>query len=234
MIALWLVLVCISLCACGQTKTGKSNSAEPTQQTQPQKLELQAGQVYSFGHYEQDGDPSTTEPISWQVLEVQEGKALLISQYALDVQLFHVDWNDTSWENCTLRSWLNQDFWNNAFTAQEQARVLTTTVSADPNAEYDSDPGNQTQDKVFLLSMQEALTLLPEADSRQCQGTAYAKSCDLWLNQDGYCNWWLRTPGQNEAYACAVLSSGGIDTAGSYVVYGDKGVRPVLWLNTNP
>ena len=230
---LLLLVLCLSICACGQDQTISTENpgTEPTQQTQPQKLELEVGQIYDFGQYEQDGNSDTTEAISWQVLAVEDGKALLISQYALDVQLFHTDWSNTSWENCTMRTWLNKDFWNNAFTPEEQARVLTTTVIADSNSEYTSDPGNDTQDKVFLLSIQEVLTLMPEKDSRKCQGTEYAKSCDLWLSEDGYCNWWLRTPGQNESYTSVVWSSGGIDTEGCYVIYGDKGVRPVIWLN---
>lgn len=230
------MVLCLIFCACGQAQSSeaKGKDTEPGLQTLPQKLELQIGQIYDFGIYEQDNDPDTEEKIQWQVLDVQDGKALLISRYALDVQLFHTDWDATSWENCTLRVWLNGEFWNKAFTPEEQARVLTATVTADSNSEYNSDPGNTTEDKVFLLSLQEVLTFMPEADSRKCQVTEYAKSRDIWLSEAGYCDWWLRTPGQNESYTTVVWSSGGIDTEGCYVVYGDKGVRPVLWLDLNP
>ncbi len=220
LISLLLVTVlCIGLCACGQEEqSAADNNAEEVTQ-----LTLETGDTYTFGTY-------GGEALRWQVLAVEDGKALLLSLEALDAVVYHEEWNNTTWEDCTLRGWLNKDFLNAGFTTQEQERISLTTVPAEKNPDHDADPGNTTQDKIFLLSISEAEKFLPAAEDRKCTVTDYGTKQGVWVDEEGYCSWWLRNPGQAESYAACVLRSGSIDTEGSYVVYADVGVRPALWL----
>lgn len=59
-------------------------------------------------------------------------------------------------ENCSLREWLNEEFYNSAFSNSEKEQILSVTVPADKNPEYDTNSGNDTEDKIFLLSVSEA------------------------------------------------------------------------------
>ena len=86
----------------------------------PKEDFLTVGNVVTFGHYEQDADESNgPEPIEWIVLDVQDGKALLLSKYVLDAKPYYTEGTDITWETCTLRTWLNNYFLNNA-SSQEQ------------------------------------------------------------------------------------------------------------------
>lgn len=80
----------------------------------------------------------------------------------------------TTWETCTLRQWLNNNFFNAAFSGYERAMIPTVTVSADENPEYSTDHGNATQDRVFLLSIDEANKYFGSDSERRCKPTDYA------------------------------------------------------------
>ena len=86
--------------------------------------------IVTFGNYEQDNDLSNgPEAIEWIVLDVQDGKALLLSKYGLDVKLYNTGWTDITWETCTLRTWLNSDFKDTAFDRTEQRALLLTKTA---------------------------------------------------------------------------------------------------------
>lgn len=98
-------------------------------------------------------------PIEWLVLARDGNKALLISRYWLDAQPYNTDHTSVTWETCTLRTWLNVTFYNKAFSSDEQAAILTTSVDNGKNQGYSkwsTSGGNNTEDKVFLLSYAEA------------------------------------------------------------------------------
>jgi hypothetical protein len=85
----------------------------------------------------------------------KDGKVLVVSKYALDCERYNASSIGVTWETCTLRKWLNDDFINSAFSADEKAIIPTVTVSADKNPQYSTYPGKATQDQVFLLSINE-------------------------------------------------------------------------------
>ena len=64
-----------------------------------------------FGSYPQTVK-GIVRPIEWQVLDVQDNKALLISKFGLDVQPYNNTKAKVTWDTCSLRSWLNKDFLN--------------------------------------------------------------------------------------------------------------------------
>lgn len=88
------------------------------------------GQEITFGSYEQDNDfENGTEPIVWQVLESDGcGNYLVISKYVLDWQRYNDNMYQSGWENSSLRKWLNDNFYNNAFTKDEQKHIKLTHV----------------------------------------------------------------------------------------------------------
>ncbi len=194
---------------------------------------VQVGDYLFFGSYEQDNDRSNgKEDIEWLVLKIEDGKALIISKYALDCKEYNEKGVYVTWETCSLRQWLNEDFFNAAFSGGEQTMIPTVTVSADKNPIYNTDPGNATQDKVFLLSIKEANEFFASDSDRQCVPTDYAVANGAYVHSDnGNCHWWLRSPGQMRRYAADVLPNGGVFEYGSDVDISFQAVRPAMWID---
>ena len=197
----------------------------------------EVGDIIKFGTYEQDNDSSNgKDKIEWLVLEVKDGKALVISKKALDCKPYNNEYEDVTWETCTLRKWLNDDFINSAFSADEKAAIPTVTVSADENPEYSTYtyPGNATEDKVFLLSINEVNKYFESDQARACEPTEYAVANGVYVNSDsGNCWWWLRSPGDYQFGAASVSDDGDVDELGYYVNGSNCAVRPALWIDLN-
>lgn len=193
----------------------------------------QAGDRITFGRYEQDNDPSNgEEPIEWRVLDREGGRLLVISEYALDRQNYNPWMEDVTWETCQLRTWLNDSFLNIAFTAAEQTMIPTVTVVNDDNPAYGTDGGNDTQDRVFLLSISEAKRYFADNRDRQTVPTAYAAARGADSLGLGLCMWWLRSPGCDQPGAVCVRNGGDIFDSGFSVCSAAPAVRPVLWIET--
>ena len=138
------------------------------------QLKFAVGNYVIFGNYPQTNDGNDNSPIEWLVLESDRETALLISRYALDCKPYNTEFVDTTWEQCTLRGWLNNAFYNRAFSTEEKQYILQSDVSADKNPEYSTNPGNATKDNVFLLSIVEANKYFKSDDARKCAPTDYA------------------------------------------------------------
>ena len=194
------------------------------------------GAVLTFGSYEQDGDSSNGgEAIQWLVLDSREDSVLVISRYALANRDYHDTDTDVTWETCSLRAWLNDDFFPAAFTEGERAAVLTTEVDNGTDQRYASGGnaagGNNTRDKVFLLSGQEAVSLLQD---RTCSATDAARSGSFTYGLgEPHCYWWLRSPGEYQSWAECVLDTGGMDSRSVDFSMSRRhlSVRPALWLD---
>lgn len=192
------------------------------------------GEYIKFGAYEQDNNTANgKEDIEWLVLEVKDGKALVISKYALDCKPYNTSYTDVTWETCTLRKWLNNDFLGAAFSAEEKAMIPTVTVSADKNPDYSTNPGNATQDQVFLLSITEAHKYFNSDSARQCEPTNFAVANGAWESHIGNCCWWLRSPGNNQEDAANVYYVGDVLDDGIYVDRVYCAVRLALWIDLN-
>ena len=195
------------------------------------------GDIVYFGTYEQDNDTSNgKENIKWRVLAKENNRILVISDKALDHRKYNTSYDCVIWENCTLRKWLNNDFINAAFSDDEKAMIPMVTVSADKNPRFDTDPGNATQDQVFLLSIVEAEKYFASDEARMCIPTEYAISNGVSTSdeytKDGKatCWWWLRSPGCSELYAARVCDDGDVDWFGGGVGGYDRAVRPAMWI----
>ena len=193
--------------------------------TKEQLKNIKVGSYINFGAYEQDNNTANgKEAVEWLVLEVKDGKALVISKYAIDCKPYNTSYTDATWETCTLRKWLNNDFINAAFSADEKAMIPTVTVSADKNPRYSTNPGNATQDQVFLLSITEVNKYFSSDGARRCKPT------DCVSSFNGNCWWWLRSPGNTQTSAADVNSDGDVLECGYYVYY-VYAVRPALWID---
>lgn len=145
-----------------------------------------------------------------------------------------------TWETCTLRGWLNGTFYNTAFSQTEQGRIATTKVRNEDNPGYGTEGGNDTEDKVFLLSIGEVLNYFdPDPDAydpaRRAKVTAYAKAQGGYVSIDsGYAGigwWWLRAPGCDCLGAAVVDYGGDVYRSGDGVYSLGAVVRPAFWLN---
>ena len=193
---------------------------------------LKVGDTVVFGSYEQDGNATNgAEAIEWVALAKEGDKTLLVSRYALDCQPYNTSRTSVTWEDCTLRSWLNGFFLSTAFTEGEQALIDDTHVTNADNGEYDTPGGNPTVDKVFLLSIGEVEKCFSSDGDRACTVTAHAKDQGAQTDGNGGCSWWLRSPGFDSDLAAHVDSGGYVDADGWFVGSDYYAVRPALWVN---
>ena len=188
--------------------------------------QFKIGNTVKFGSYPQRNDEK--EDIEWQVLDIKDGKALLLSTYALDCKKYNTSFTNVMWGTCTLRKWLNQDFLNTAFSEDEKAMIPTVTVS--PLNGRNSTAA--AQDQVFLLSITEAMRFFPNDRVRVCKPTEFAVANGAYVNGDtGNCWWWLRSPGFNPSYASFVDDDGAVSSYGGTVLININAIRPALWVS---
>lgn len=193
--------------------------------------ERAVGDSILFGAVEQDNvTENGKEDIEWIILENDGETLLVISKYALDCQPYNEVYIEVTWRTCDLRRWLNGVFLNDAFTDEEQQYIKETNISNPDNAKYGIDGGWNTWDKVFLLSIDEAIYSFPGDDARMCEVTAYAEARGAHIDPtyDKYCWWWLRSPGETANYAATVVDEGGVYQRGGNVHYRDYCVRPAM------
>ena len=190
------------------------------------------GNTITFGSYEQDNNSANgKEPIRWRVLKREGNKALLISVDNIDCLPYNKTYTHVTWEGSTLRSWLNSDFLQIAFTAQERERILVSDVKNENNSTYGTDGGNDTHDQVFLLSIGEAEGLFKNDADRVAKNTAYAKAQGAYTSDSGAGWWWLRSPGIYRTGAANVYTDGSVYRNGIGVDDGNDAVRPALWID---
>jgi len=189
--------------------------------------------------------------IKWRVLSFQDGKAFLLSEYGLDNQEYNNECKITSWAKCSLRSWLNKDFYSAAFSSAEKKLIKKTTVKAIDNSLYGTDAGSNTSDKLFLLSLSDILNKKygfsgnanSEDINRRCAATDFAFAMGTYRSRSllgipyatsnglASCYWWLRTPGDYLRGATNVYDNGSVDVDGYDVDIKNTAVRPALRLN---
>lgn len=187
--------------------------------------DVKVGDTIEFGEYEKD-------QIEWKVLDVQGNKALLISKYGLDCKAYNDECKAVTWEDCSLRKWLNDDFYNEAFTDEMKNMIIDSEITADKNPVYTTDPGNNTTDKLFLLSIPEAKKYFESDEERECKPTVYAVKNGVTVNDsNNNCWWWLRSPGYGSDGAAYVYRNGAVYVRGSNVDCSYGAVRPALWID---
>jgi hypothetical protein len=167
----------------------------------------------------QEGDTIQFGNLNWIVLEVRSGKALLLSEKVLETMAFGPAGEGGTWENSSVREFLNGEFYNNTFRDSEKRRIAETALTTRGQ--------NNTDDKVFLIDSIEIrnhVDNVPEAIRNTRLNLRIAECITtgevLW--------WWLRTPGNSGGYM-SIGADGRTNGDGthSYVV---GGIRPAIWL----
>lgn len=214
------------------------------------------GDIVTFGTWEQDGDKANgSEPISWIVLDRVDEKLLVLSEMCLDGRPYNpAEFTSVTWEKCELRSWLNGEFLEGAFSETEQALIpevknenedrLGADDEDDPMHEIFADGGTgteqmgvggaDTRDRVFCLSETDTLIYLNSDVAHESLGKAKlvdaASARGARASEEGYVGWWLRSPGVYSFTAQFVNENGEPYPSGAYVEL-TYGVRPSLWID---
>lgn len=195
---------------------------------------FQTGCKVSFGRYIQsvsEEGECQPEALSWIVLAREGSQALLMTEQAIACLPFHPVLKGITWKDSALRTWLNSDFIADAFDESEADAIVTRTVRTPCHPLHGTDGGEDVTDRAFVLSQQEAMQYLPEAESRKALATAASAAKGVWVNKDGHCWWWLRNAGKTASRASVVYSTGDFFF---YSVHNtESGVRPALWVNLN-
>lgn len=159
----------------------------------------------------------------WIVLDKQDGRTLVISKNVLESRAYHAEGGAVTWENSEIRSYLNGEFYEKKFSAEEKKKIIDTELKNSFNSQYGIAGGNDTIDKVFLLS-------LHEAEKYMGSGVELLRGIDI---NTGEVTWWhLRSPGEAADVAASVNAIGLIDYHGVFDGVTDPtgGVRPAMWV----
>lgn len=176
-------------------------------------------------------------PYSWEVLDVQDGKALLITEDILEMIRFNEEYEAIVWADSSIRKYLNEDFYNENFSDEEKSKIIEVTNSTPDNEWFGTEGGPDTQDKIFLLSIEEVVRYYGDSGQLENGNPDSEYFIDDEYNEgriaynEGVAEWWfLRSPG-GEAGRAADMSD-----VGTIILYGDctnagHGTRPALWVS---
>ncbi|WOO35209.1 DUF6273 domain-containing protein [Anaerocolumna sp. AGMB13020] len=161
-----------------------------------------------------NGEPGNTVMIggyNWILLNKAEDKALLIKKVALEKRAYNTEDVSITWENSSLRQFLNEEFLLQTFSESERDNILQNNIE-NSKSMYGTDGGNNTLDSIFLLSATEA------------------KEYQAFLK--GFKNSsWLRSPGYSQNSAAFMTEKGTVMDYGYLVSSEEFTVHPVLWFN---
>ena len=201
-------------------------------------LDLRVGDKLRYGAFPQ-GSKGEIQPLMWRVLAVEKDKALIITEQLIDTMQYNSFSDDITWEQCSLRFWLNNTFITSAFGGSLPRRVMVTTNDNPDNPKHGTEGGAPTEDKVFLLSVEEAEKYFKDNADRMAGVTEYAQKQGAWVSNDYLLPngekaglWWLRSPGYISHTASRVLINGDINSHGGSIVRENVAVRPAMWIST--
>ena len=227
--------------------SGSTSGEETVDEVMKKETLTRDGDYIVFGHYEQDGNESNgPEPIEWEIVSEEGDRTLLMSRYILDRQRYNTELADVTWETCSLRSWLNNDFYNAAFNDLEKILIITVMNSNADNVFYGTDGGNDTEDKVFCLSLEELHDnyIFEEWNEERREGTCrilatevtrYAAHQGVYVyDKNGCGSWLLRSAGSYPNRSANVGDLGQVSSYGGEVnrPLGD-GVRPAIYISSS-
>lgn len=198
---------------------------------------MQTGDIISFGNYE------------WRVLAVRDGLTLIITDKIIMQRSYHNKYIDITWAECSLREFLNTDFFN-GFSKQDKLRIIPVMNQNPDNPWFGTIGGAETEDKIFILSLEElackyfgdssSLLYNPRKNQRYWYERKDENNCKrvAELLDKGWNSWyWIRTPGRLSLKAVYVFHDGNIGIHGNNILKGNiadgfcaGGIRPALWL----
>lgn len=176
---------------------------------------------------------------SWRILQVESQRALMITETILEQRWYHEKFEDVTWADCVLRTYLNQKFYN-TFKPSEKEDILEVTCKNPDNPWFGTEGGQDTVDKIFLLSLEEVSEYFGDS-----KATLQNKGKQTWSINDSHnskrqakygdeFHWWrLRSPGYYSRTAASINKNGHIYVRGNGVYGRPKasgGIRPAMWI----
>jgi len=187
---------------------------------------INVGGLLYWGSYEQDDNlENGPEAVAWKVLEIGDGKALLITDACPDKHIFDEGSKPTNWAKSSIREWLNSTFLNALLSAEDQTMILKTRVFNDYTNSHGINGGPDTEDALFFLSSREVTAYWPTEKERLSYSTPYERYSRTTTG------WWLRDPAATRRATCFVGSDGelSLDKYGNHEY--NRGVRPAVWVD---
>ena len=215
----------------------KATDAVRFSKDSPQHYKWDDENIYHYFKY---------EPIKWRVLELNGNEAMLVADREMDCCPYNDESKNVQWKDCTLRKFLNTDFYNMAFTEDERGCIITSQNDNPDNLHYGTDCGDKTEDKVFILSSDEVYGSTAaihgfypgggvDDPARRFRPTMYAKARGTWYSPvkgyEGNGFWFMRTNGYSLSSASYICDFGYIYNSGTNVACNDSGVLPVIRLD---
>lgn len=200
------------------------------------KMEADSSIYIVFGSYDMidqnKNKDDKKEPLEWKIVEYDEdnSRVLLLSRYIIDLQPIN-DNNEpeVTWENCTLRNWLNTTFLAEAFSDKQQKMILKADLRNIDKNSYGVSSGENTKDRIFLLNYDDVTNYKCFSAEKALLATRYDGSEYVW---------WLRSKGNGTIKFQYIRENGTIDAGGSYYYSSSSsspvnilGVRPALYLS---
>ena len=175
------------------------------------------------------------ERIKWKVLENDGNTLFVVADGVIDCEKYNEVYKNITWETSTVRDWLNASFYNTAFNGSEQSAIVTQNVVNEDNPYYGTEGGNDTSDKIYLLSISEVTNETygfcndynVHSMSRRVKASDYANTRGAGSNSW----WWLRSTGSRSSGAADVTNDGNVYIPGFYVNYYFEGICPALHIN---
>jgi hypothetical protein len=186
----------------------------------------------------QIGEKIVFDRYLWRVLDIQSSAALLITEDIVELRPYHNKYKDTTWHDCAARHYLNGEFYDQ-FDEANKSRILEVTIKNPDNPWYGTHAGEETQDSIFLLDLDEVCRYFGDSTHLLYHkgNNPYWKKNDVNNPKrrakytDFYAFWWLRSPGRNNHVACYVHGTDGcVAVNGNNVTNPYGGLRPALWL----
>ncbi len=198
--------------------------------------DIKMDSILSFGGY------------NWRVLDIQDNVALLITEDIIEQRAYHDAYKDITWADCSLRKYLNGEFYDK-FSEADKSRIMPVLNKNLDNQWYGSKGGVDTKDSIFLLSVEEVCKYFGDSRSKLYNR---GKNQRYWFERKDENNnkriarfegetwgswWWLRSPGRVSVKAVYIHGDGNIGIQGNNILKGNisdgkctGGVRPALWL----
>ena len=199
-------------------------------------FEASVGDIIPFGNY------------FWRVLEIRSDRVLLVTEDIVRRRPFHNRAEPVTWADSALRAYLNSTFLTDAFTPEERQQIQRTTVVTDNNPWFPHvDGGSNTNDYVFLLSVEEVVRFFGDSgmlargrpdtndvfisDGFNRERIAQYQGRDVW--------WWTRSPGLGGLRVAHIEGGspaleGQVRLDGNFAFGSLGGVRPAMWLRLTP
>ncbi len=178
--------------------------------------DLEVGQEITFGN--NNGD------MEWIVMDNKEGELLLLSKYVIEMNIAYDNQGETcEWKDCSLRKWLNDEFYESAFSKEEKLLILNSDLEGES---FYADVTQSTTDKIFIFS---------ETEYHEYYSLDYIAK----FTNGSAANWWLRTPGAYSNHFYNYKNSQIVDAAGKIYSRGVEigttgplqiGIRPAMWI----